>query len=95
MKGPTSHDRELALIGALCREIAKLGLNVGMSDARPAAVIRTAVVNPPLWITVDLGRQYFEWRDAEYRHAVADVSGAAARIAQHVRDRDRGLGDGS
>jgi hypothetical protein len=35
----------------LRREVAKLVLNVGMSDARTAAVIRTGT-RPPLWITV-------------------------------------------
>jgi hypothetical protein len=41
---------ELGLITALCRESAKLGLNVAMSDARPAALIRIAA-KPPTWIT--------------------------------------------
>ncbi|HZE30597.1 MAG TPA: hypothetical protein VE198_04075 [Actinoallomurus sp.] len=40
-------DSELARITTLCREAAKLGPDVGMSDARPAAVIRTPA-EPPL-----------------------------------------------
>jgi hypothetical protein len=36
MSGAVDRDPELVLIAGLCRELAKLGLNVGMSDARPA-----------------------------------------------------------
>jgi len=52
-------DRELVLIIGLCRELTKFGLNVGMSDARPAAMVRTRQ-NPPLWITVDDSIEFFE-----------------------------------
>jgi hypothetical protein len=68
---------ELMLIVALCREAAKLGLNVGISDARPAVVIRTAA-NPPMWITVDDSGEFFEWNQG--RHPVTDPAGAAAFV---------------
>jgi hypothetical protein len=68
---------ELMRIVALCREAAKLGLNVGMSDARPAMVIRTAA-RPPLWITVGDSGEFFEWH--QHRHPVTDPAGAAALI---------------
>ena len=70
---------ELGLIAALCRESAKLGLNVGMSDARPAAVIRTEA-RPPTWITVGVSGEFFEWQGADIRHSVSDPAGAAALI---------------
>jgi hypothetical protein len=70
---------ELVLIAALCRESAKLGLNVGMSDARPAAVIRT-VTRPPTWITVGVTGEFFEWQGAAIRHSKTDPAGAAALI---------------
>jgi hypothetical protein len=79
-----SRARELKLITALCRESARLGLSVGMSDARPAAVIRTGVA-PPWWITVDATGAFFEWCTAGFRHPAADPTGAAALIAQRVR----------
>jgi hypothetical protein len=53
-------DPGLRLVSGLCRELAKLGLNVGMSDARPAVVIRIGLVNRPLWITVDASGEFFE-----------------------------------
>ncbi|MGI5225924.1 hypothetical protein [Actinoallomurus sp. CA-142502] len=73
---------ELKLITELCRESAKLGLNVSMSDARPAAVIRTGTA-PPWWITVDASGEFLEWRGAGFRHPVTDPAGAAA-ISRHV-----------
>jgi hypothetical protein len=74
---------ELRLIAELCRESAKRGLNVGMSDARPAAVIRTGTA-PPWWITVDASGEFFEWRAAGFRHPAADPAGAAALVARRV-----------
>ena len=67
----------LMWIVALCREAAKLGLNVGISDARPAVVIRTRT-KPPLWITVSDSGEFFEWH--QERHPVTDPAGAAALI---------------
>ena len=77
-------DPELILISELCRELAKFGLNVGLSDARPAVVIRTGV-EPPLWITVDVSGELFEWQETEHRHPVTDISGTAALITEYVK----------
>lgn len=74
---------ELTLIAALCRESAKLGLNVGMSDARPAAVFRTTA-RPPTWIAVGVSGEFFEWQGAEKRHPVADPAGAATLILKYL-----------
>ncbi|GLY74394.1 hypothetical protein Airi01_026610 [Actinoallomurus iriomotensis] len=86
-------DRELELITHLCRRLAALGLSVGMSDARPAAVIRTRN-EPTLTITVDASGDCFEWSEGAHRHPVADPSGAAAAIVEYVkaqRSRPGGL----
>ncbi|GAB2813780.1 hypothetical protein GCM10027176_17830 [Actinoallomurus bryophytorum] len=72
---------ELMRIVTLCREAAKLGLNVGISDARPAVVIRTAT-EPPLWITVDDAGEFYEWD--QDRHPVTDPAGAAALVRSHL-----------
>jgi hypothetical protein len=74
---------ELMLIGALCGESAKLGLNVGMSDARPAAVFRTTA-RPPKWIAVGVSGEFFEWQDSDKRHPAADPAGAAALILKYL-----------
>jgi hypothetical protein len=82
--GALHQDRELELITELCRRLAKMGLNVGMSDARPAAVIRTRD-EPALSITVDPSGEFFEWCQAEKRHPVSDPAGAAVLLWEHVK----------
>ena len=84
--GALHHDRELELIAELCRPLAKIGLNVGMSDARPAVVVRTRN-EPSLWITVDPSGEFFEWNEAQQRHPVADPSGAAALVSEQLKVR--------
>jgi len=92
--GALHHDRELELIIELCRPLARIGLNVGMSDARPAAVIRIGN-GPSLWITVDPSGEFFEWDQADRRYPATDAAGAAALIHEHVRAQQSGPGDGS
>jgi hypothetical protein len=89
--GAIHHDRELELIIDLCRPLAKIGLNVGMSDARPAAVIRTRD-EPSLWITVDPPGEFFEWHEGQHRHPVTDPAGVAGLVSQQMTARRRGLG---
>lgn len=83
-------DPKLVLISELCRELAKLGQSVGLSDARPALMVRTGT-NAPLWITVDECAEFFEYADE--RHPVTDPAGAAAQLVKHIRMRDFGPGD--
>jgi hypothetical protein len=92
--GLVSRDPELQLLTGLSRELAKLGLNVGLSDARPAVMIRTSQ-NPTLWITVDESAEFFEWADAEHRHPVDDPPGAAAVISEHAKTWRSGSGEAS
>jgi hypothetical protein len=89
-----SRDGELEALVVLCRELAKLGLGVGMSDARPAVVIRVSA-EPSVWVTVDASGEFFDWEEPGCRHPVADPAGAAALIAQHIKARPLGSGDGS
>lgn len=89
-----NRDRQLQLVTGLCRELSKLGLSVGMSDARPAAVIRTSET-PPLWITVDASAEFFEWADAEHRHPVADTARTAALISEYAQAQRSESGDES
>jgi hypothetical protein len=73
----------------------KLGVGVGLSDARPAVVIRTGPANPALFITVDASGEFFQWCEAEERHPVADLVGAAARVVEYVQTGQVGLQGGS
>jgi hypothetical protein len=82
---------ELEAIADLCRELAKLGLSVGMSDARPALVIRGGAVSP-VWITVDASGTRFEWNETE-THPVSDLAGAAAFVAERFKSQASRTGD--
>jgi hypothetical protein len=85
---------ELRLITELCRALADLGLGVGMSDARPAAVIHIRD-EPSLWITVDPSGEFFEWNEAQHRHPASDPAGAAALVSEHVKAQRSGPGEAS
>ena len=92
MSDAFNRDPKLVLITELCRELAKLGLNVGMSDARPAAVIRPRICSP-LCVTVDASGDFFEWSQSEHRHPVTDSAGAAALISEQVKAQRSGPSD--
>jgi hypothetical protein len=78
--------QEVRLLAALCRELARLGLDVGMSDAKPALSVRLSRTDPRLWVLVDVRDGFFEWcRGGDRRHAVTDTAGAAKLIADDVR----------
>ncbi|MEV5705660.1 hypothetical protein [Actinoallomurus sp. NPDC052274] len=80
----------------LCRELAKLGVKVGMSDARPALTVRGNLADRRLWIEITRSGESFVWRrDDHVRHAVDDPAGAAAQIAEYLKLRDAGSGDRS
>lgn len=82
-----SRDLNLELIVQLCKELAKAGLNVGMSDAKPAAIVRHSDIGP-LLITVDETGEYFVWREGQCRHPVIDPAGVA-RIFHNTLFPDR------
>jgi hypothetical protein len=73
------------LLAVLCRELAQLGLDVGMSDAKPALSVRRRRTERRLWISIDVDDGFFEWCDGRRRHAVSDPAGAAKLIAVDVR----------
>jgi hypothetical protein len=85
MSSVVDHSHELGLITVLCRELVKLGLGVGLSDARPAVVIRTGPGNPALLITVDTAGECFQWCEGEEQHPVTDPAGAAAHVVEYVQ----------
>lgn len=83
---------ELILISELCRELAKLGLNVGLSDARPAVAVRTSQA-APMWISLNDAGEFFEWSEGKNQYPATDPVGAAAVISEHVKRQGPGPGD--
>ena len=89
-------DQDLGALVELCQELIKLGVKVGLSDARPALSVRGALVARKLWIEVDpVGASYMWRRDDYARHAVDDPTGAAAEIAEYLELRDAETGNAS
>jgi hypothetical protein len=93
MSDALSRDPELILIAELCRQLAKLGISIGLSDAGPAAEVRTGP--HPFWVTVNESGEFFEWPEAKRRHPATDPAGAAALIAEQVRAQRSGPGEAS
>ncbi|GAA4628683.1 hypothetical protein GCM10023196_046070 [Actinoallomurus vinaceus] len=90
----TSDNRNLGILVELCRELIKLGVNVGLSDARPALSVRGDLISKKVWIEIDQSGESFVWRrNDQARHSVGDPAGAAAKIAEYVKGRDIDSGE--
>ncbi|MEV5708292.1 hypothetical protein [Actinoallomurus sp. NPDC052274] len=86
MMNESGHSRELSRLVDLCRELAKLGVHVGVSDARPALSVRGDLTDRKVWVEIDAGS--FVWRrDDLARHPVDDAAGAAACLANYLKAR--------
>lgn len=91
MTNQSDHSRDLYQLVELCRELAKLGVHVGVSDARPAVSARGQLTDRKVWIEVDGGS--FVWRrDDQARHPADDPAGAATCLADYLKARDTGSG---
>ncbi|MCO6009873.1 hypothetical protein NE236_33370 [Actinoallomurus purpureus] len=87
------HQRDLAFLVQLCRELIKFGIHVGMSDARPAVSVRGGLTGRRVWIQIDASGESFVWRrDDRAHHSVDDPASAAACIAEYLKIRDAGPG---
>jgi hypothetical protein len=81
--------RDLGRLAELCRELAKLGVRVGLSDARPAVSVRGDLTGRKVWVEIDPAGELFVWRrDDLARHPADDPAGAAAHLAEYLKSRD-------
>ncbi|WP_433180641.1 hypothetical protein [Actinoallomurus sp. CA-150999] len=91
-----TREQELETLVELCRHLVRLGVNAGLSDARPAVSLRSDLSHRKIWVEVDTSRGSFVWRrDDHERHAVDDPAGAAARLAEYLKQRNAGPGERS
>lgn len=81
-------DPELLALVKLARELATHKVQVGMRDALPALVIGTAVPGVCFYVFVSCSGEEFTWLNADNRHPVSDLVGAAAQIAVDARSWD-------
>jgi hypothetical protein len=51
----------------------------------PGLAVTTDVPGVPLYIFVSESGSYFDWRNAEMRHPVGDVVGAAKKVQGFLR----------
>lgn len=91
MRDAFDRDRELWLLGDLCRELARVGVNVIMSDARPAVLVPVGASKLGLSVLVNGSSNLFTWGD-EHTHEVSDRAGAAAAIVAYVRQVEAAAG---
>jgi hypothetical protein len=77
---------EYQAVAKLCGELASLGLNIGLSDARPAVVIWVKGTSS-VYVTLDVSGEFFEWGKPQARHPIGDPAGAASQLAKHVKAR--------
>jgi hypothetical protein len=83
--------RDLEALSLLCRELARLGMTFGISDARPAVWVRSSLTDSKVWISVNPSGQLFTWRrDDVDRHPVEDPAGAAAQLFEYLKIRGAG-----
>jgi hypothetical protein len=84
-----SDNRNLDILVEVCRELIKIGVNVGLSDARPALFVRGGLASKKVWIEIDRSGESFVWRwDDQAHHSTGDPAGAAAKIAEYIKTRD-------
>jgi hypothetical protein len=75
-------DQELESLRLLAVELVKLSLQVGLSDAGPALILRGDTGRITMVVTADANQ--FQWRRGEDTHDVSDPVGAAGAIASTV-----------
>lgn len=88
MRHAIRYDEELRLLAELCRELADLGLTVGLRDALPGLTVSTDIPGVPLYVFVSETGTHFDWDNAAMRHPVGDIPGAARRIAAFLRGHE-------
>lgn len=84
MRHAIRHDEELRLLGALRAELTARGLTADVREALPGLAVTTGVPGVPLYVFVSESGHDFDWHNAEMRHPVSDVPGAARRIAAFI-----------
>jgi hypothetical protein len=88
-------DKELQLLGMLCRALAKQGLGVQLRDALPGlTVTRRPDISEGTgaYVMVNPSRLRFAWWRVDNSHPVSDIDGAAMRIAAFVREQPSAAG---
>ncbi|MER7500403.1 hypothetical protein AB0L05_16015 [Nonomuraea pusilla] len=64
--------------------LVRLGVNAELRDNNSALMVHRPGPGLPVWVFVGYGGAYYSWQQAERRHPVDDVEGAARVLAEYV-----------
>jgi hypothetical protein len=76
---------ETGLLAELRAALAEHEISSEVRRDLACLAVKGAASSCCIWVFVSFGGRYFSWNNAEYQHPVRDISGAARRIATHVR----------
>ncbi|TDE42565.1 hypothetical protein E1295_27685 [Nonomuraea mesophila] len=83
LNGFGQQDEAHALI-RLHDQLARRGVHAVLRDNNSALMVHRAEPGMPVWVFVGYGGAYYSWQNAEKRHPVADVEGAADVLAEYI-----------
>jgi hypothetical protein len=75
---------EAAALVRLRDRLVDLGVNALLRDNNSALLVHRPEPGLPVWVFVGYGGAYYSWQNAEKRHPVDDVVGAANVLAAYV-----------
>ncbi|MEU8252040.1 hypothetical protein [Nonomuraea sp. NPDC048916] len=64
--------------------LVDLGVNAELRDNNSALMVHRPEPSMPVWVFVGYGGAYYSWQNAEKRHPVDDVEGAANVLAEYI-----------
>jgi hypothetical protein len=80
MRREIPHEEEVRLLERLGAELARRGVRTDLRRTLPGLAVSTGIPGVPLYIFVSESGAHFDWRNAEMRHPIGDVAGAAREI---------------
>ncbi|HEX4815017.1 MAG TPA: hypothetical protein VFV66_19930 [Nonomuraea sp.] len=65
-------------------QLIRRGVSAELRDNNSALMVHRPEPGLPVWVFVGYGGAYYSWQNAEKRHPVGDVEGAANVLAEYV-----------
>ena len=81
----TGMSLELELLSELRGALSEHEIRSEVSEQVCGLAVSTEEPGIRLWVFVSFNTRYFSWTRATHQHPVSDMTGAARRIATHVK----------
>jgi hypothetical protein len=81
----TGMSLELELLSELRGALTEHEIRSEVSEEVCGLAVSTEAPGVKLWVFVSFNTRYFSWSRASHQHPVGDMTGAARRIATHVK----------